>query len=178
MSLIKENLLSYKVGFSQLFMLLRVISFEKFTLIFSVFYILFILSLSYVLSAVHWGVSLLLLLLAVVSLTRVLDNFQFLKRSLIHKNDRIEYADPSSEDSSKMFKMAKVLLKMKADEVRKTSLISEELMEGSHHFYLVQVDAKPTVIAYDWIMGLSPEMLDASKEFDDIQGKETTAQKE
>ena len=175
MSLIKENLLSYKVGFSQLLIILRVMFFEKFTLVFTVFYILVILSISYVLSAVHWSVSLVVLVLAVLLYTKSLGGFQFLKRSLIRKNDRIEYADPRSEEASEMFKMAKVLLKMKPDEVKKTSLISEELMEGNHHFYLVQADEKPTVIAYDWIMGLSPEMLDASlEEFDDVQGEETS----
>jgi len=150
-------------------------SFEKFTLVFFTFYSLIILSFSYVLLVVYWGASLVVLFLAVILFTKVLNSFQFLKRSLIHKGDRIEYADPRNQDTSEMFKMAKVLLKMKPDEVKKTSLISEELMEGNSHFYLVQADAKPIVIAYDWIMGLSPEMLDVSlEEFNDIQGKETS----
>ncbi len=172
MSLIKENLLSYKIGFSQLFTVLRVMSFEKFSTVFFSFYIIIVLGLSSVFSVIHWAVSLVFFVLALLLFTKVLVRFEFLKRSLIHKNDRIEYADPQSQKSSEMFKIAKVLLKMKADEVKKTSLISQELMEGNKHFYLVQADDKPRVIAYDWIMGIRPEMLE---ELDDIQGEETTS---
>lgn len=153
-------------------MVLRVMSFEKFSLVFTAFYTLFILSVSFVLSAFHWSASIVVIVLALVTFTKVLHSFEFLKRSLIHKKDRIEYADPTSSETSEMFKVATVLLKMKPDEVKKTSLISEELMEDNRYFYLVQVDKKPTVIAYDWIMALRPEMLE---EFDDVQGEETTA---
>ncbi len=156
-------------------MILRVMFFEKFNTVFFDFYIIFVLGLSSVFSVIHWAVSLLFFILALFLFTNILARFEFLKRSLIYKNDRIEYADPRSQKSSEMFKIANVLLKMKPDEVKKTSLISEELMEGNRHFYLVQSDEKPTVIAYDWIMGIRPEMLE---EFDDVQGEETTAQKE
>jgi len=169
---IKENLRTYKIAFSQLSTVLRVMAFEKFNLVFFAFYIIFALSLSFIVSVSHWGASVIVLFLALVLSGKILKSFQFLKRSLIHKNDRIEYADPSSSDTSDIFKTGTVLLKMKEDEVKKTSLISDELMEGNRHFFLVQKDKKPTVIAYDWIIGLSPELLE---EFDDIQSEETSA---
>jgi len=171
MSLIKENLLSYKHGLSQLFMVLRVLSFENFTLVFFFFYLLISLSVAFILSMAYWAVSLAVLLLAFLSFKPILTKLEFLKRALIRKDDRIEYADPTSADTTKMFKTAKVLLKMRASEVKKTSMISEELMEGNRHFYLVQGESKAKVIAYDWIIGLSPELLE---EFDESQDKETS----
>lgn len=104
-------------------------------------------------------------LLALVLFVKTLENFQFLKRALIRKGDRIEYADPSAADNAHIFKTATVILKMRPDEVKKTKLISEEFMEGSKYFYLVETDKQPSIIAYDWVISLSPEMLDT--EFDD-----------
>lgn len=135
-------------------------AFEKFTAMFFFFYLLFVLSLGFVLSVIHWGVAVAILLLGLVLFTRTLQGFQFLKRMLIRKGDRVEYADPSATDSVQIFKTAKVLLKMRLAEVERTKLISTELMEGNKHFYLVQADKDSTVIAYDWIISLSPELLD------------------
>ena len=170
--MIKENLQSYKHGFTQLFMVIRVMLFEKFTEVFFFFYLITALSLSLVFSAFYWVASVVILVSALFLFTTILKNMQFLKRSLIRKNDRVEYADPTSEDTNDMFKTATVLLKMKVSEVKKTKMISADLMEGNHHFYLVQSTNKPMVIAYDWIMGLRPELLE---ELDEFQDKETSA---
>ncbi len=103
-------------------------------------------------------------LLGVALFLKVLGSFEFLKRSLIRKGDRIEYADPHASEAMQVFKKAVVLLKMRPDEVKKTKLITPDLMEGSSHFYLVEADKKPFVIAYDWIIGISPEMLETEGE--------------
>ena len=170
--MIRENLQSYKHGFYQLFIVLRVMAFEKFTAVFFFFYIISALSLAFIFSVFYWVASVVVLLGALLLFKTVLKNMQFLKRSLIRKNDRVEYADPSSENTNDMFKIATVLLKMKSAEVKKTSLISDELMEGNQNFYLVQNGDKPTVIAYDWIIGLRPDLLE---ELDELQDEEGTA---
>lgn len=138
--------------------------FEKFTAVFFFFYLIFVLSLAFVLSVIYWGVAVVIVLFAVLLFVKALNSFQFLKRTLIRKGDRIEYADPSAVDNVHMFKTATVILKMRSDEVKKTKLISEEFMEGSDYFYLVETDKKPSVIAYDWIIGISPEFLDTKFE--------------
>ncbi len=143
----------------------RVMLFEKFTAVFFFFYLLFILSLAFILSVLHWVVAVIIMLLGVALFVKTLHGFEFLKRALIRKNDRIEYADPNAADSKDIFKTATVLLKMRPEEVRKTKLISDELIGESTHFYLVKADDEPTVISYDWIMGLSPEILEM--EFED-----------
>ena len=160
MSQIKDNLSAYKHLIKSLLVVLRTMMFEKFTAIFFFFYLLSVLSLGFVLSVLHWGVAVVVLLLGLVLFTRVLSSFQFLKRALIFKGDRIEYADPKASEALQMFKTAKVLLKMRPAEVQRTKLLSEELMQGNKHFYLVEADKKSLVIAYDWIIGLSPELLD------------------
>ncbi len=132
--------------------------------VFFFFYLLLTLSLSLILSMLHWGVAVFVVLLAFALFVPIFKNVQFLKRSLIRKDDRIEYADPQAIDNAHIFKKATVILKMRLDEVKKTELIPDELIEGNRHFYLVKSDDKPTVIAYDWILGLSPEILEM--EFD------------
>ena len=103
-------------------------------------------------------------LLGLALFLKVLNSFQFLKRSLIRKGDRVEYADPSASETMDIFKKAVVLLKMRLDEVKKTKLISSDLMEGNKHFYLVEAGKEPKVIAYDWIIGISPEILETDEE--------------
>jgi len=170
--MIKENLLSYKHGFSQLFMVLRVMAFEKFTWVFFFFYLVLSLSFAFIVSSLSVLISLGVLGVFFLAFKVVLSNTELLKRMLIRKNDRIEYADPESKETNDIFKTATVLLKMKPAEAKKTSLISDELMEGNKHFYLVQEGDKPKVIAYDWIMALRPEILE---EFDDLQSEERPA---
>lgn len=156
----KDTLRAYAHLLKNLLTVSRVILFDKFTAVFFFFYLLFALSLAFILSVLHWSAAVVVLLLALVLFSALLRNFQFLKRALIRKGDRIEFADPQATDEKEMFKTAIVLLKMRLDEVKKSKLISEELMEGSRHFYLVEIEKKPIVIAYDWIIGLSPEVLD------------------
>ncbi|MBE0497971.1 MAG: hypothetical protein IBX43_01870 [Campylobacterales bacterium] len=142
------------------FIISRVMLFEKFTPVFFFFYLLFVLSLGFVLSVIHWGVGVFVVLLCLLLFRSSLQSFEFLKRLLIRKGDRVEYADPSAEQTQEIFKKARVLLKMRPSEAEKSKLIDAELLEGNRHFFLVQIDKKPSVIAYEWIVGLSPEMLD------------------
>ena len=160
MSQLKDNLLAYKHLFKNLIIVLRTMIFEKFTAIFFFFYLLCVLSVGFVLSVIHWGVAVVVLLLGLMLYVKVLNSFQFLKRMLIRRGDSIEYADPNAADDVRIFKTAKVLIKMRPAEVKKSKLISEELMEGNRHFYLVEADKKSTVVAYDWVISLSPEVLD------------------
>ena len=139
-------------------------AFEKFTAVFFFFYLVFVLSLAFIVSVLHWGVAVAIVVLGLVLFVKTLNTFEFVKRALIRKGDRIEYADPSATENIHMFKTATVVLKMRLDEVKKTKLISDELMQDNKHFYLVETDKRPSVIAYDWILGLSPEILEI--EFD------------
>jgi hypothetical protein len=134
--------------------------FEKFTPVFFFFYLIFILSLGFILSAVHWGVTVFVVLLGLFLFRRSLRGFEFLKRGLIRKGDRVEYADPTAAQTREIFKKARVLLKMRPSEAEKSRLIDAEFIEENRHFFLVETDKKPSVIAYEWIVGLSPEILD------------------
>lgn len=156
----KDNLRAYWHLLKGVVVVTRVMAFEKFTALFFFFYLLSALSFSLLASVIHWGIGIIMLLLWLILFTRVLANTQFLKRSLIRKGDRLEYADPNEDESKEMFKKAVVILKMRPEEVEKTKLISAELMDGNKHFYLVKEDKDVRVISYDWIIGLSPEILE------------------
>jgi len=164
----KDNLRAYWHLLKGVIIVLRVMAFEKFTPLFFLFYVLTVLSVSLILSIVHWGIGIGFILIALVVFTKILNNVQFLKRSLIRKGDKVEYADPSENDEKKMFKKAEVVLKMRFDEAMKTKLISNEFMEDNQHFYLVKVGEEVSVIAYDWIIGLSPDILDIEFEHEDL----------
>jgi len=143
-------------------------AFEKFTALFFFFYLLSALSVALVLSLIHWGVGVFTLVLALIVFKKTLENVQFLKRALIRKGDRVEYADPTEEDDKHMFKKADVVLKMRPAEVEKTKLISSELIQDNKHFYLVRAGEDVNVIAFDWIIGLSPEILEIEFEHKDL----------
>lgn len=158
--MLKENIQAYWQLLKGVVIVTRVMAFEKFTALFFFFYLLSALSFGVLSSIIHWGVGIAVFLLWLVMFTRSLNNAQFLKRALIRRGDKIEYADPNETDGKEMFKKAEVVLKMRLHEVEKTKLISSELMEGNKHFYLVKVGKDVSVIAYDWIIGLSPEILE------------------
>ena len=142
--------------------------FEKFTHLFLFFYLLCALTISLLFSVIHWGAGIISIVLALLLFTRVLSKVQFLRRSLIRKGDKVEYADPTENEDKEIFKKAEIVLKMRPDEVKKTKLISDELMEDNKHFYLVKVGEDVSVIAYDWIIGLSSDILDIEFDHKDL----------
>ena len=156
----KDNLSAYWTLLKGVVIVTRVMAFEKFTVLFLFFYFLLGLSISLLASVIHWGAGIGIFVLWSVLYNKVLTNAQFLKRALIRKGDRIEYADPNETNGKEIFKKAEVVLKMRPAEVEKTKLISVELMQDNEHFYLVKRDKEVSVVAYDWIIGLSPEILE------------------
>jgi hypothetical protein len=145
---------------SALFTVIRVVVFEKFSSVFFFFYLVSVLSISFIVSVFHWGIAVVSLLLGLFLFTRFLNMFQFLKRYLIHKNDKVEYADPSSTETSDIFKKAKIVLRMSYKEAKKSALLSDELMLDSKYFYLIEEDKKTKLIAYEWIISLAPDILE------------------
>lgn len=160
MSVLRDALQPYAHLLRSFFIISRVMLFEKFTSVFFFFYLLFVLSMGFVLSVIHWGVGVLVVLLSLLLFRRSLRGFEFLKRSLIRKGDRVEYADPSAAETREIFKTARVVLRMRPGEAEKSKLIDAEFIEDNCYFFLVETDKKPSVIAYEWIVGLSPEILD------------------
>lgn len=160
MSQIKDNFRAYSHLIKGVLTISRVLAFEKFTAIFFFFYLLSVLSLGFILSAMHWSAAVITVVVGLAFYLKILNSVEFLKRSLIRKGDKIEYADPRASETAEIFKKAVVLLKMRMDEVKKTSLMTDELMEGNRHFFLVETSKEPQVIAYDWIIGISPEILE------------------
>jgi len=166
---LRENILAYWELLKGVLIVTRVMAFEKFTALFFFFYLLSAVSIALILSIMHWGAGVVFMLFALITFTKTLNNTQFLKRLLIRKGDRIEYADPKEEEGTAMFKKANIILKMRHNEVEKTKLISPELIEGNKHFYLVKAGKDVDVIAYDWIIGLSPEILDIDFAHEDLK---------
>lgn len=157
----KENLLAYGRFFKALSTLLRIAVFEKFSMIFLFVYLVLNLAVGVIFSVIHWGVGIAWVVLALLIYAVIFNKMEFIKRWMIRKGDRVEYADPEAKSQKEIFKQATVLLKMRQSEVAKSQLIRAEWMDDSKHFYLVERNKKPFVIAYDWITSLESELLDS-----------------
>ena len=81
------------------------------------------------------------------------------KSKFIRLGDRIEFAEDNGESTIQTFKSAKVLRRMRGEDVAKTGLFSEELMPFYSRFYLVELENKNAIIPYEWILSIDPEDL-------------------
>jgi len=82
---------------------------------------------------------------------RLLDPF---KARLINIGDRVEFAEDQENSYIQKFNNAKVLRKMRGEDVAKTGLFAEELIPFYSHFYLVELDDKNVIIPYEWILSI------------------------
>ena len=77
-----------------------------------------------------------------------------LKAYLICKDDRIEFAQDEQEGYIQKFESAKILRKMRGEDVALSGLFDKELIGLYSHFYLVEQEEKNIVIPYEWILSL------------------------
>ena len=89
-----------------------------------------------------------------------------MKAYLICKGDRVEFANDQQEGYVQKFESAKVLRKMRGEDVALSGLFEKELIDLYSHFYLMEQEEKNIVVPYEWILGLEIEEL----EVDELKG--------
>ena len=82
------------------------------------------------------------------------------KALLIRKGDRVEFAKDQQEGYVQKFESAKVLRKMRGEDVALSGLFDKELIALYSHFYLMEQEDKNIVVPYEWILSLEIEELE------------------
>ena len=83
-----------------------------------------------------------------------------LKALLIRKGDRVEFAQDQQEGYVQKFESAKVLRKMRGEDVALSGLFDKALITLYSHFYLMEQEDKNIVVPYEWILAIEIEELE------------------
>ncbi len=152
---LKKNL--FWLYIRSMWLALRLVLFEKYTFVLTLFW----WSLAFVAAfAVHSfgnGSEFVVLVIAFFLQKHVYRLLDPLKSKLISVGDRVEFAEDQENSYIQKFNNAKVLRKMRGEDVAKTGLFSEELIPFYSHFYLVELDDKNAIIPYEWILSIDLE---------------------
>lgn len=136
---------------------LRLVLFEKYTLALTVIWWVSAFVLAFVVHGLWIGSGFIVLAVAFLLQKRFYGFMASSKSKLIRIGDRVEFAEDQEESYIQKFKSAKVLRKMRNEDVAKTGLFSEELIPFYSHFYLVEMEDKNAVIPYEWILSIDLE---------------------
>ena len=133
---------------------IRLVMFEKFTFILLVLWWVLAFITAFVARGLLSGSEFLLLAAAYLLQKRFYRLMGPLKAKLIRVGDSVEFAEDQEDSYIQKFNSAKILRKMRGEDVLKTGLFSEELIPLYSHFYLVELDDKNAVIPYEWILSI------------------------
>ena len=89
---------------------------------------------------------------------------ELLKAHLICKGDRVEFANDQQEGYVQKFESAKVLRKMRGEDVALSGLFEKDLIDLYSHFYLMEQEEKNIIVPYEWILGLEIEDLEVEED--------------
>ena len=139
---------------------IRLIMFEKYPLVIKSLWWMVVLSVALIAHFIlPWSevVVVLVGLLSQKSFYRVMEP---LKAHLIRKGDRVEFANDQQEGYVQKFESAKVLRKMRGEDVALSGLFEKDLIDLYSHFYLMEQEEKNIIVPYEWILGLEIEDLE------------------
>ncbi|MGB5966108.1 MAG: hypothetical protein WBF77_07710 [Sulfurimonadaceae bacterium] len=139
---------------SSMWLSIRLVLFEKYALVLTVLWWGLAFVLAFVLHGFGNGSEFIVLAIAFLVQKRFYRFMEPSKSKLIRVGDRVEFAEDQEEGYIQKFKSAKVLRKMRGEDVAMTGLFSEELIPYYSHFYLIEMDDKNAVIPYEWILSI------------------------
>ena len=147
---------------------IRLVMFEKFTFILLVLWWVMAFITAFVARGLLSGSEFLLLAAAYLLQKRFYRLMGPSKSKLIRVGDSVEFAEDQEDSYIQKFNSAKILRKMRGEDVLKTGLFSEELIPLYSHFYLVELDDKNAVIPYEWILSIDLVELPTIEESSEI----------
>jgi len=139
---------------------MRLVIFEKYSFVLMVLWWLFAFVLAFIARGLYPGAGLVVVGLAFFTQKRIYRYMERFKSGLIKIGDRIEFAEDTQNSYVQKFKTAKVLRKMRGEDVAITGLFDEELIPMYSHFYLVELEDKNVIIPYEWILSIDVEDLE------------------
>jgi len=138
---------------------MRLVIFEKYNFVLMVLWWLLIFALAFIARGLYPGAGLVVVGLAFFIQKHVYRYMERFKSGLINIGDHVEFAEDTQNSYVQKFKTAKVLRKMRGEDVAITGLFEEELIPMYSHFYLVELDDKNAIIPYEWILSIDVEDL-------------------
>ena len=147
---------------------IRLVMFEKFSFILMVVWWMMAFAVAFVARGLLSGSEFILLAAAFLVQKRFYRLMEPLKANLIRVGDSVEFAEDQEDSYIQKFNSAKILRKMRGEDVLKTGLFSEELIPLYSHFYLVELDDKNAVIPYEWILSIDLVELPTVEESSEI----------
>ncbi len=151
------NLKLFWTYITSLWLSIRLVLFEKYTFVLLVIWWLFAFIVAFGARQLYPGLGLVVVGLAFFSQKYVYRKLAGSRAWLIRRGDRIEFADDRQDGYVQQFEYAKVLQKMRGEDVAKTGLFEAELIPLYHHFYLVEMEDKNRIIPFEWILSLDFE---------------------
>ena len=147
---------------------IRLVMFEKFSFILMVVWWMMAFTVAFVARGLLSGSEFILLAAAFLVQKRFYRWMEPSKSKLIRVGDSVEFAEDQEDSYIQKFNSAKILRKMRGEDVLKTGLFSEELIPLYSHFYLVELDDKNAVIPYEWILSIDLVELPTIEESSEI----------
>ena len=133
---------------------IRLVMFEKFSFILMVVWWMMAFTVAFVARGLLSGSEFILLAAAFLVQKRFYRWMEPSKSKLIRVGDSVEFAEDQEDSYIQKFNSAKILRKIRGEDVLKTGLFSEELIPLYSHFYLVELDDKNAIIPYEWILSI------------------------
>lgn len=162
---LKKNL--FWLYIRSMWLALRLVLFEKYTFVLTLFWWILAFIAAFAVHSFKNGSEFVVLGIAFFLQKHVYRFLAPLKSKLIYVGDRVEFAEDQENSYIQKFKSAKVLRKMRGEDVARTGLFSEELIPLYSHFYLVELEDKNAIIPYEWILSIDLEDVIEDQKFSD-----------
>lgn len=111
----------------------------------------------YLTNALWSGGGIIILAIAIVMQRNYVRWMEQFKSRLIRIGDRIEFAKEEEGGYVQQFESARVLRKMRGEDVAISGFFLDEMVPFYSHFYLVELDDKNAIIPYEWILSIELE---------------------
>jgi ASC-1-like (ASCH) protein len=136
---------------------IRLVVFTQYKLVVTVVWWIMAFFIAFAVHALWSGGEIIILAVAFFLQNRFYRFMQPAKAKLIRMGDSVEFAEEVEGSYMQTFKSAKVLRKMRCEDVAATGLFSEELIPFYSHFYLVEMKDKNGIIPYEWFLSIDFE---------------------
>lgn len=133
---------------------IRVIVFEKYKRVVITIWWVTALAVGYLVNSLWCGSGFMVLAIAVAMQRNYVRRMEQLKSRLIRIGDRIEFAKEEEDGYVQQFESARVLRKMRGEDVAISGFFSDEMVPFYSHFYLVEMEDKNAIIPYEWILSI------------------------
>ena len=139
---------------------IRLVIFEKYNFVLMLLWWLLVFVLAFITRSLYPGAGLVVVGLAFFTQKRVYRFMERYKSGLIKIGDYVEFAEDMENSYIQKFKTAKILRKMRGEDVVITGLFDEVLIPMYTHFYLVEMKDKNIIIPYEWVLSIDMEGLE------------------